>query len=254
MGWNEKEHSGGWVATPQYQCRVPPSGALLVKAIIIDEALPDRPLRYEDVPEPVCGNLDLSIAVKAAALNRADLRRAGTHFAASDKKDSLAIAGVELAGEVTGFGADVRGFAVGDRVMAMAGGAYAQQAVIDHRLAIRVPLPMSWEEAAATPITFVTAHDALMRAASFRTGESVFVQGASSGAGIASVQIARLKGAAHVFGTAGSSDKLERLRALGCDVPINYRREDFVAVVREHTQSRGAEVVIDLVAQRHVAP
>jgi len=218
-----------------------------MKAIVIDEALADRPLRYQDVPEPVCGKSDLLIAVKAAALNRADLRRAATHFAASDKKNSLPIAGVELAGEVAALGADVTGFAVGDRVMAMAGGAYAEQAVIDYRLAIRVPPAMSWEEAAATPITFVTAHDALMNAASFKAGESVFVQGASSGAGIASVQIARLKGAAHVFGTAGSPDKLERLRALGCDVPINYRSEDFVAVIRERTQSRGADVVIDLV-------
>src|ERR1041384_1133696 len=118
----------------------------LMKAIVIDEALADRPLRYQDVPEPVCGRSDLLIAVKAAALNRADLRRAATHFAASDKKNSLPIAGVELAGEVAALGADVTGFAVGDRVMAMAGGAYAEQAVIDHRLAIRVPPSMSRSE------------------------------------------------------------------------------------------------------------
>lgn len=218
-----------------------------MKAIIIDEALPDRPLRYTDVPEPMYGKYDLLIGVKAAALNRADLRRAATHFAASDIKISLPVAGLEMAGEVVALGSHVSGYAVGDRVMAMAGGAYAEQTVIDYRLALPVPSSMTWDEAAATPITFVTAHDALMNAASFKKGESVFVQGASSGAGIASVQIARLKGATHVFGTAGSPNKLERLRTLGCDVPINYHREDFVAVIREHTQSRGVDIVIDLV-------
>jgi NADPH:quinone reductase-like Zn-dependent oxidoreductase len=199
------------------------------------------------VPDPICGKSDLLIGVKAAALNRADLRRAATHFAASEKDGGHPIAGVELAGEVAAIGADVTGFTIGDRVMAMAGGAYAEYAVIDHRLAIRVPSAMSWEDAAATPVTFVTAHDALTSIAALKTGETVFVQGASSGAGIASVQIARLKGAGQVFGTAGAPEKLERLRALGCDVPINYRSEDFVAVIRRHTQSRGADVIIDLV-------
>ena len=218
-----------------------------MKAIIIDQAMSDRPLRYQDVPDPSYGKSDLLIRVKAAALNRADLRRAATHFAASDKGGGHPVAGVELAGEVAAVGADAAGFKPGDRVMAMAGGAYAEYAVIDHRLAIRAPASMSFEEAAATPVTFVTAHDALTSCAELKPGETVFVQGASSGAGIAAVQMARLKGARHVFGTAGTPDKLERLRALGCDVPINYRTEDFVAVIRERTQSRGADVIIDLV-------
>jgi putative PIG3 family NAD(P)H quinone oxidoreductase len=206
----------------------------------------DRPLRYEDVPDPSCGRSDLLIKVKAAALNRADLRRAATHFAASDKAGSHPIAGVELAGEVAALGEDTAGFKVGDRVMAMAGGAYAEYAVIDYRLAICAPASMSWEEAAATPVTFVTAHDALTNCAALKPGETVFVQGASSGAGIAAVQMARLLGAGRVFGTAGAPNKIEGLRALGCDV-IDYRNEDFIAAIRERTQSRGADIVIDLV-------
>ena len=106
--------------------------------------------------------------MKAAALNRADLRRAATHFAASDKKCGLPIAGVELAGEVAAAGSKVTGFKKGDRVMAMAGGAYAEIATIDYRLALRVPDSMDWEQAAATPITFVTAHDALTNAAGLK--------------------------------------------------------------------------------------
>jgi NADPH2:quinone reductase len=218
-----------------------------MKAIIIDEALADRPLRYVDVPEPIPGDNDLLIAVKAAALNRADLRRAATHFAASDKTARLPIAGVELAGEVVAIGAKVTGVAVGDRIMAMASGAYAEQATIDYRLAMKVPASMSWEQAAATPITFVTAHDALVSTAELKHGEDVFVQGASSGAGIASVQIARLKGARSVFGTAGTPEKLKGIQALGCDFPINHKRDDFVEVIRGKTSGRGADIVIDLV-------
>lgn len=217
-----------------------------MKAITIDQTMQDRPLRYEDVPEPVAGKSDLLIKVKAAALNRADLRRAATHFASSDKSGGAAIAGVELAGEVAAVGPDVRGFAVGDRVMAMAGGAYAEYAVIDHRLAILVPKAMDWRDAAATPITFVTAHDALTNCAALKAGETVFVQGASSGAGIASVQVARLLGASQVFGTASAPNKLDGLHALGCDV-IDYRNEDFVAAIRERTKQRGVDVIIDLV-------
>src|SRR5262249_39687158 len=156
-------------------------------------------------------------AVKAAALNRADLRRSATHFAASDSKARFPIAGVELAGEVVALGGKVTGFAAGDRVMAMAGGAYARRATVDYRLAMRVPASMNWEQAAATPITFVTAHDARTNAGGMKAGEDVFVQGASSGAGIASIQVARLMGARHVFGTAGAPEKLKGIAELGCD-------------------------------------
>jgi putative PIG3 family NAD(P)H quinone oxidoreductase len=215
-----------------------------MKAVVIDESTQDRALVYRDVPDPVPAATDLLVVVKAAALNRADLRRAASHFAGSEQQRALPIAGLELAGEVLAVGDDVRGFAPGDRVMAMAGGAYAERALIDYRLAIPVPKSFDWQQAAATPITFVTAFDALVNAAELTKGESVLVQGASTGAGIAAVQIARLKGASRVFGTA-SAGKLDRLRELGCDVPIDYRAQDFVEVVQRETDSRGADIVID---------
>lgn len=222
-----------------------------MKAIVIDQSAADRPLIYQDVPDPIPGPTDLLVAVKAAALNRADLRRAASHFAGSEKQRALPVAGLELAGEVLAVGADVKGFAVGDRVMAMAGGAYAEQALIDYRLAIPVPSSFNWQQAAATPITFVTAFDALLNAAQLTAGECVLVQGASTGAGIAAVQIAKIKGASRVFGTA-SENKLARLRELGCDVPIDYRAQDFVAVVNRETNERGADVVIDHVGSEAV--
>jgi NADPH2:quinone reductase len=216
-----------------------------MRAIVIDESSPERALRWEEVPEPQLGRADLLVAVKATGLNRADLRRAATHFAATDGRKTAAIAGLELAGEVIAVGSEASGFKIGDRVMAMAGSAFAEQAAIDHRFAIRVPASMSWENAAATPISFITAHNALVTAGRFAKGETVLVQGASSGAGIATVQIARFLGASTVFGTAGSPDKLRRLRELGCEVAINYRSEDTAAIVRERTDALGAHVVVD---------
>lgn len=215
-----------------------------MRAVVIDETSPARSLRCETVPEPIVGRTDLLVAVRAAGVNRADLRRAVTHFAASSETGPPA-AGLELAGEVLALGADVSGFGIGDRIMAMAGGAFAERAAIDYRLAVRVPSSMTWEIAAATPVAFITAHNALVTAAAFKAGESVLVQGASAGAGIAAVQIARLKDASKIVGTAGTPEKLSRLLSLGCDVTVNYREDDLASIIRKETRSRGVDVTID---------
>lgn len=217
-----------------------------MKAVVIDDTVTDRPLVYREVPEPPFGDMDLLIAVRAAGVNRADLRRAAGHFAASEKRP-LSIAGLELAGEVIAVGKSVSNFASGDRVMAMAGSAYAEQAVVDARLAIPVPRSFDWHQAAATPISFITAYDALTAAADFKKNESVLVQGASSGAGIATVQVARWLGAREIFGTAGSRDKLDRLVKLGCTVPIDYKTDNIVSVILQKTDMEGVDVVIDVV-------
>jgi NADPH:quinone reductase len=216
-----------------------------MKAIVVDQASPVRALKWETVPEPDLGRTDLLIAVKAAGLNRADLRRATAHFAATDQQRA-SVAGLELAGEVLAVGSDVTGFAVGNRVMAMASNAFAEMTTIDHRFAFQMPSDMTWEVAAAAPVSFTTAHNALVTVGAFQPGDSVLVQAASSGAGIAAVQIAALRGAARIFGTAGTTGKLERLRELGCNVTINYRYEDTAAIVREHTNGRGVDVIVDL--------
>jgi NADPH2:quinone reductase len=219
-----------------------------MKAIVIEgNGGPKAALVFQDVPAPTPSAQDLLVAVRCAAVNRADLRRAASHFAASDQKRQAAIAGVEMAGEVTGMGAEVRGFAIGDRVMAMTGGAYAEQVCIDHRLALPVPDGFSWQEAAATPISFITAHDALVTAGQLQQSQTVLVQGGSTGAGIATVQIARLLGVGKIFATAGRPDKLAKIRALGCDVALNYREDDVVAEVRRNTSGIGVDLVIDIV-------
>lgn len=216
-----------------------------MKAVIVDQSSPARALIWDTVAEPHVSDTDLLVAVKAAGVNRADLRRAVAHFAATDQQRAMA-AGLELAGEVLAVGSGVKGFAVGDRVMAMASNAFAERATIDYRFAFNVPSTMSWEMAAATPVSFITAHNALITAGDFKRGDSVLVQAASSSAGIATVQIARLRGASKIFGTAGAPEKMTRLASLGCDVTINYRSDDTAAIVHQHTDSRGVNVTVDL--------
>ncbi|MPY94160.1 MAG: alcohol dehydrogenase catalytic domain-containing protein, partial [Acidimicrobiia bacterium] len=110
------------------------------------------------------------------------------------------VAGGEVAGEVVALGPDVGGFRVGDRVMAMVRGGYADYVVVEARRALFVPERLGWAEAAATPTTFCTAHDALATAGQLETGEAVLVNAASSGVGVAALQLARLLGASPVIG------------------------------------------------------
>ena len=135
-----------------------------MRAIVIIPDEQSGTLALRDVPDPTPGPQDLLIQVKATALNRADLaQRRGRYPAAVTAADSgLAIGGLEAAGEVIGMGTAVAGFAVGDRVMAMCGGGYAAMATIDHRLALRIPERLSWEEAATIPVAYMTEHDALI--------------------------------------------------------------------------------------------
>ncbi|WP_076999924.1 zinc-binding dehydrogenase [Variovorax sp. KK3] len=217
-----------------------------MKAITIHETSPHRALRWGEAQSPAPKPGDLLVAVRAAGLNRADLRRAVSHFAATEKSTAVAAAGLEFAGEVIAVGAEVQGFAVGDRVMAMSSGAFAEQVVVDYRFAAHVPPSMDWTAAASIPVSFITAHNALVTAGGFTAGETVLVQAASSAAGIAAVQIAKVLGASKIFGTAGNAEKLARLRTLGCDVAINYRSDDVAAMVKEATGGAGVQVIVDL--------
>jgi NADPH2:quinone reductase len=191
----------------------------------------------ERLPSPVPGRQELLVAVRAVGLNRADLHQRrnfyGNDAAASD------IAGLELAGEVIAAGADVTRHRVGDRIMAVASQACAEQAVVHECMACPVPAGYSWPEAAATYVAFSTAHEALRRA-DFLAGERLMVQGAGSAVGIAAIQIARLWGASATAGSSRDEVKLERLRALGMDIAV---RTGSAA----NAFARDFDVVIDLI-------
>jgi NADPH:quinone reductase-like Zn-dependent oxidoreductase len=158
---------------------------------------------------------------------------------------SLIIAGLEAAGEVAGMGKDVSGFSMGDRIMGVCTGGYAEFVTLDHRLAIRVPERLTWEEGATIPIAYMTEHNALITNARLQAGETVFVNATSSGVGVAAVQIAKYCGAKRVIGAASTPAKLAALRNLGMDVGINYRAENFADAVLLATDGAGTDVIID---------
>jgi putative PIG3 family NAD(P)H quinone oxidoreductase len=218
-----------------------------MQAIVIVQRDRGASPELREVADPVPGPSDLLVAVRAAGLNRADLAARPYHYGHAAPTSGPPIGGLEMAGEVIGIGADVSAFRVGDRVMAMAAGSYAEMVAVHHRLAIPVPDALSWDEAAATPVAFVTAHDALVANAGLAPEESLLVHAVTSGVGVAAVQIARLMGARPILGTSGSRDKLRVVTKFGLDVGIDYRNESFGARALEATAGRGVDVVLDMV-------
>ena len=187
------------------------------------------------------------MAVRASALNRADLLQRMGGYPQPGPKPEFEIPGLEYAGEVVQAGSRVEGFAPGDRVMGLLpGGGYAELVSVPQRLAVKVPRSLGWREAGATPEVYITAHDALLQC-NLQAGESVLVHAIGSGVGVAALQIAKAMGATQVIGTAGSDEKLDRAAALGLDVGVNYREEDFAEAVLEATGGAGVDVVLDVI-------
>lgn len=218
-----------------------------MKAIVITKPGGPEVLQLMDVPEPAAGPDDLLVRVRATALNRADILQRLGGYPQPGRKPAHDIPGLEFAGEVAAVGERVEGFAIGDRAMGLlAGGGYAEMVVTHHRLAMKVPGALSWAEAGATPEVFITAHDALLQCG-MTAGDTVLIHAAGSGVGVAAIQIAQLLGARMVLGTAGSDEKIERARALGLDVGINYRAKDFAEETLRATGGRGADVILDVI-------
>jgi NADPH2:quinone reductase len=218
-----------------------------MKAIVIIPDGQSGTLECRDVPEPTPGPREVLIRVKATALNRADLaqRRGGYPAQRTSGADGLVIGGLEATGEIVGLGPEVTGVATGARVMAMCSGGYAEYVTVDYRLVLPVPERLSWEEAATIPVAYMTEHDALITNAQLQAGESVLVNAASSGVGVAALQIAKLFGARPVLGTSGAPEKLAALAAFGMDRGINYQRENVAEAVLAATHGSGVDIIID---------
>lgn len=218
-----------------------------MKAIVLEKAGGPENLVYRDVPDPEPGPEDLLVAIRATALNRGDILQRMGSYPQPGPKPEFEVPGIEFAGEVLAVGNRVEGFAAGDRVMGLlAGGGYAEQCVIHHRLAVKVPERLSWHEAGATPEVFITAHDAL-RQCDLVAGESALVHAAGSGVGTAAVQVARVMGATPIIGTARTAAKLGQAHELGMDIGIEVGEEpSFADRVREATGG-GVDVILDVV-------
>lgn len=199
-----------------------------------------------DVPDPEIGPEEVLVAVKASALNRADLmQRRGRYNGPPGTRND--IPGLEMAGVVAEAGERVVGWKPGDRVMALLGGmGYASRVAVHERMLMPVPPNLTFEQAASIPEVFLTAYDALFLQCDLKMGESVLIHAAGSGVGTAGIQLASAQGC-RVFGTAGSREKLEKAAALGLDVGIEYHTQDFAEVVRERTGGRGVDVILDVI-------
>ncbi len=194
-------------------------------------------------PEPRAG--EILVRVAAAGINRPDvLQRKGDY---PPPPDASPILGLEIAGEIAALGAGVTGHAVGDRVCALAnGGGYAQYCAVPAGQALPFPNGYDAVRAAALPETFFTVWANLFMMAELKPGESVLVHGGTSGIGTTAIQLAAALGA-RVFATAGSAEKVKACLDLGASRAIDYRNEDFSAVVRQETGNAGVDVILDMV-------
>jgi NADPH:quinone reductase len=226
-----------------------------MKAAVIIKGEQGGTMALREVPIPKPRPEEILIEVKAAGINRADIFRVqGTYVTASSAADEnrMEIVGGEAAGIVVEMGREVAGFAKGDRIMGMCNGGYAEFTAVHRHLAIPVPERLSWEEAATIPVSYMTEHNALITVGRLQAGESVLVNGSSSGVGVAGIQIAKVRGAKPVIGLSGSPAKLAALRALGMDVGINYQIESFKEEVLAATEGKGVDLIIDHVGGPHL--
>ena len=211
-------------------------------------------LRLCERPLPVAGVGEVLIQVSASGINRPDVVQRKGHYAPPPGASDLP--GLEVAGVVEGGDAAAMAEAnlkIGDRVCALvSGGGYAQWCVAPVLQCLPVPQGWSDVEAAALPETFFTVWSNVFDRGGLQAGETLLVQGGSSGIGVTAIQLARARGAT-VIATAGSDEKCAACIALGAHHAINYRTQDFAAEVQRITAGKGADVVLDMVAGSYVA-
>lgn len=225
-----------------------------MKAIEITSYGAPEVLRVADRPDPVAGVGELLIRVAASGVNRPDVLQRMGHYPVPPGASDLP--GLEVAGEIVSGDAEAlaeAGLKVGDRVCALvAGGGYAELCVAP--VAQCLPVPKGWSDvdAASLPETFFTVWSNVFERGRLQKGETLLIQGGSSGIGVTAIQIAKALGAT-VIVTAGSDDKCDACKKLGADHAINYRTSDFVEEAKKLTGGKGVDVILDMVAGEYVA-
>ncbi|XP_047309041.1 quinone oxidoreductase PIG3-like [Impatiens glandulifera] len=214
-----------------------------MKAVVITSPGGPEVLQVQEVDEPQLQDGEVLIKIEATAINRADtLQRKGLH---PPPKGASPYLGLECSGTIEAVGTNVSRWKIGDQVCALlSGGGYAEKVTVPAVQVLPVPPNISLKDAACFPEVVCTVWSTVFMISKLSPGESFLVHGGSSGIGTFAIQIAKYYGI-KVFTTAGSEEKLAFCKDIGADVCINYKTEDFVARVKEETQGKGVDVILD---------
>ncbi|HTP92916.1 MAG TPA: zinc-binding dehydrogenase, partial [Xanthobacteraceae bacterium] len=215
-----------------------------MKAAVLGE----NGIEIRDLPMPAPAPNEVLVRVRASSLNRADLLVASGVQHGSVGGVGARI-GLECSGEVEAVGGNVQGFKPGDRVMGSAPGGFAEYAVTDAARLHRIPgNNMTYEQAACFPVALQTMHNAIVTAGRLKRGETLLIQGASSGVGLMGMQIGKLMGASLVMGTSTNAQRRARLKECGCDLAIDTGDPKWPEEVKKATGGKGVNLIVDLVS------
>src|SRR3954470_19047452 len=219
-------------------------------AITIPEPGGPDALQWTEVPDPTPGEGEALVEIVASGVNRADLMQRQGHY--PPPPGAPEYPGLECSGRIAEIGPGVSGWAVGDEVCALlAGGGYAEKVAVPAGQLLPVPKGLDVRRAAALPEVVCTVWSNVFMVAHLRPGETLLVHGGSSGIGTMAIQLAKAVGA-KVAVTAGTKEKLERCAALGADILIDYKEQDFVAEVKKATDGAGADVILDNMGAKYL--
>ena len=215
-----------------------------MKAAVVGE----RGVEVREVDKPAPKPNEVLIRVHASSLNRADLLVAQGHQHGALGGVGARL-GLECAGEIAAVGSDVTGFKPGDRVLASAPGGYAEYAVTDAGRAHKIPANnMTYAQAACLPVALQTMHNAVVTAGRLKRGETLLIQGASTGVGLMGMQIGKVMGASFVIGTSTNPARRARLKEYGCDLALDSSDPTWPDAVKAATDGKGVDLIVDQVS------
>lgn len=218
-----------------------------MRAIVAESA---EELIWQEVPDASAGPGEVLIKVSAAGVNRADVLQAAGKY--PPPKGASQTIGMEVSGIIADVGADVTQWSAGQEVCALlAGGGYAEYVAVPATQVLPIPAPVDLVDAAGIPEVACTVWSNLVMTAHLGLGQLLLLHGGASGIGSHAIQVARALGA-RVAVTAGSPEKLELCRDLGAQITISYKDEDFVARLKEETDGRGADVILDIMGAAYL--